>query len=109
MVAVQTPRTGDVGEGEKKKKGKKRVKKEKNQSAVDLQTIKEDVTDTRTRQATRKMGWKANPWSGRWMWEGTGCFCGYDEACTRSFREETQRGKGAFSARRKREENKGRG
>lgn len=32
-------------------------------------------------------------------WEGTECFCGYDEACTRSFREESQRGKGAFSAR----------
>jgi hypothetical protein len=32
-------------------------------------------------------------------WEGTGCFCGYDEACTRSFREESQREKGALNAR----------
>ena len=32
-------------------------------------------------------------------WEGTGCFCGYDEACTRSFRAESQREKGALNTR----------
>jgi hypothetical protein len=86
--------------GRKEKKGKKTVIKEENRIPLGAVRSTERAIGTQKIQSTCKVGGGCRRIPGVVSrWEETGCFCGYDEACTRSFREESQREKGALNAR----------
>ena len=85
-------------EKEKKEKGLLK-KKESNPSWCRAIKLKNAIGTQITVDGQDGRGCRRIPGVVVGRWEGTGCFCGYDEACTRSFREESQREKGALNAR----------